>query len=174
MNNFISDHRPIILKWTHGDLGHGIPFKFNRVWLEDPKFGALVRDVWYMDKERDISPMVNILEKLRALKVEVKTWERRKSTQMKKDLKDIYVALDSLSPQLLMHNPPGALRDNIHSLELKRKHILQIRETTWHLKSRAIWIQEGDRNTNFFHRFSNHRRKINSIWEITDAEGNMV
>jgi hypothetical protein len=26
----------------------------------------------------------------------------------------------------------------------------------------------------FFHHFSNHRRNINSIWEIKDDEGNLV
>lgn len=45
------------------------------------------------------------------------------------------------------------------------------RETTWELKSRAIWVREGDRNTKFFHCFANCRRQKNSIWEIYDAYG---
>lgn len=80
--------------------------------------------------------------------------------------------LDAMCPQMRMHNPPASLRNHIQSLELKRKQILQIKETTQLLKSRDIWFREGDRNTKFFHKFSNHRRKINSIWEITDAEDN--
>lgn len=118
--------------------------------------------------------MLNILGKLRDLKVVVKEWDGRKRSQMKKYLKDISDELDILCPQLLQHNPLASLRASIHSVERKRKHILQVREATWHLKSRAIWIWEGDRNTKFFHRFSNHRRKVNSIWEIIDTEGNRI
>lgn len=59
-------------------------------------------------------------------------------------------------------------------MELKRKQILHNKELMWCLKSRAIWIREGDRNKKKIHRFANHRRKVNSIWEITDAEWNRV
>lgn len=45
-------------------------------------------------------------------------------------------------------------------------------ENTWHLKSCTIWIQEGDKNTKFLPCYVNHRRKVNTIWEISDVEGN--
>lgn len=31
VNNYISNHRPIILHWRHGDLRYGMPLKFNWV-----------------------------------------------------------------------------------------------------------------------------------------------
>jgi len=30
----------------------------------------------------------------------------------------------------------------------------------------TIRMKEGDRNTNFFHRYENYRRKINLIWHV--------
>jgi hypothetical protein len=33
------------------------------------------------------------------------------------------------------------------------------------------WYCQGDHNTQFFHSWANHRRKINSICSITDAQG---
>eukprot|EP00253_Pinus_taeda_P031081 PITA_31081 len=44
-------------------------------------------------------------------------------------------------------------------------------EATWRLKSRAIWLKEGDKNTNFFHKFANSRREKNTIWRISDGKG---
>jgi hypothetical protein len=47
-------------------------------------------------------------------------------------------------------------------------------ESKWRLKSRAIWIREGDNNTNFFHKFASYRRIVNSIWEIKNQNGHLV
>lgn len=55
------------------------------------------------------------------------------------------------------------VRNQICALELKKKDILHKMEMTWHLKSRAIWIREGDKNNIFFHHYANHKRKVNSI-----------
>jgi hypothetical protein len=34
-------------------------------------------------------------------------------------------------------------------------------------------LKSGDRNTNFFHKFIEHRKKYNTIWDILDNEGNL-
>ncbi|CAA0806634.1 DNAse I-like superfamily protein, partial [Striga hermonthica] len=39
-------------------------------------------------------------------------------------------------------------------------------EQFWRAKSRALWIQAGDRNTRFFHAFTAQRRKRNSILRL--------
>eukprot|EP00253_Pinus_taeda_P006521 PITA_06521 len=106
------------------------------------------------------------------LKTEVKQWERKKQEEWRKDLATIEEELKVLHKQVTIHSLPPIVREKIHALELGKKKILQIRETTWRLKSRALWIKEGDKNTKFFHRFSNHRRKLNTIWQIKDGEGN--
>jgi hypothetical protein len=36
-------------------------------------------------------------------------------------------------------------------------------EINWRRKSRALWLQEGDKNTTFFHRIANSNRRSNSI-----------
>ena len=42
------------------------------------------------------------------------------------------------------------------------------------LKSRVLWLVEGDRNTKFFHMYASHRKNINTIFEIKNGQGNMV
>lgn len=65
------------------------------------------------------------------------------------------------------------IRNHIWILEKRKQKILEEEETTWSLKSRALWLREGDKNTKCFHRFANKRREANAIWEIMDELGNI-
>ena len=45
--------------------------------------------------------------------------------------------------------------------EFKRWALLE--EISWRQKSREIWLKDGDRNTGFFHKMANSRRRGNQI-----------
>jgi hypothetical protein len=47
-------------------------------------------------------------------------------------------------------------------------------EILWRQKSRVQWLKEGERNTKFFHRSMVHRRYINRITKLEDAQGNHI
>jgi hypothetical protein len=50
----------------------------------------------------------------------------------------------------------------------KIKYILDYEETKWRLKSRSIWLKEGDDNTKKFHNYSKQCKMFNTIWELKD------
>lgn len=58
-----------------------------------------------------------------------------------------------------------------HSLEAKQQYFLAKDESLWRLKSRAVWIFEGDTNTIFFHHYANYIKSLNSIWALTNPKG---
>jgi hypothetical protein len=60
---------------------------------------------------------------------------------------------------------------HIKVLEEKRKKFLLDEEETWRQKSRAIWLQQGDQNTKFFHHYASHRKNRKLLWEIKDEAG---
>jgi hypothetical protein len=49
--------------------------------------------------------------------------------------------------------------------------ILRFDGETWSLISQSIWLQSGDKNTKYFHKFVEHKRLTNTIWVLTDLEG---
>eukprot|EP00253_Pinus_taeda_P018078 PITA_18078 len=131
INSFIFDHRPITLQWGKRGYKKGLPYKFNRVSLEDEELNDLVKNIWSANSSKEIiSPSQHLLDKLHELK--------------------------------------------IRDLEKKRHKLLGIEEATWRLKIRALWLKEGDRDTKFFHRFTNNRTDTNLIWDIQVDSGNKL
>lgn len=56
-------------------------------------------------------------------------------------------------------------------LEGKNKYIMEKEVKEWRLKSQAIWLAERNKNPKFFHNHSIHINNVNTIWEISEADG---
>lgn len=67
--------------------------------------------------------------------------------------------------------PTNDHSDELTTLITKSRNILKEREETWRLRSKAIWLKEGDDNSKFFHKFANGRKAINTIWKLTNEQG---
>lgn len=59
-------------------------------------------------------------------------------------------------------------------LESRKQHLLLLDEESWRLKSWALWLKSGDKNTEFFQNFANSRRNFNTIWDIVDSTGRVL
>jgi glycyl-tRNA synthetase beta subunit len=66
------------------------------------------------------------------------------------------------------------LKATILDKEKRKLYLLKQEEETWRQKSRVRWLAAGDRNTKFFHAFTNSRKKINTIWDITKEDGTVI
>ena len=64
-------------------------------------------------------------------------------------------------------------KERLLQLKAKRGKFLKQKEETLRKKSRGIWLQVGDNNSNFFHRLTNQRRLTNSILEIKIEKGDI-
>lgn len=62
-------------------------------------------------------------------------------------------------------------KEKIIQLQVRKKELLNFEEESWHLKIRGVWLAAGDSNTRYFHNFANHRRIINSIWDLNSMNG---
>ena len=59
----------------------------------------------------------------------------------------------------------------VNRLKWEINGLLIKEEKMWKQRSRALWLQEGDQNTNFFHNRASHRYKRNRIEELKKEMG---
>jgi hypothetical protein len=65
----------------------------------------------------------------------------------------------------------GSRQQQLKLFEAERNKILLADEALWRQRCRAKWIQCGDLNNKFFHRYASSSRNKNHIWDIVDESG---
>lgn len=174
INSFLTDHNPVCLQFEeHKDLNH-FPFEFNHAWLLELDFNLLVRSTWKsMILWKDISAMNLIVTKLKKLKEAVASWQKEKRKKIQAEYRDLEQNLTDVFQRYPSQIFTPEDKELIMSLEKRKVEILKSEEESWRLKSRAVCLKSEDRNTKFFHKFAEHRKKYNIIWDILDNEGDL-
>jgi hypothetical protein len=113
-------------------------------------------------------------QKLKITKLAIKQWEKNlscplhlKVLEKQKQLEEIQIEIE-----ISEVHPTNLKREK----EAHREYIkaIQEEETMWRLKSRSLWLKEGDKNTTFFHKQAKMRQWINNIKEIKDQAGETI
>jgi endonuclease/exonuclease/phosphatase family metal-dependent hydrolase len=161
----LSDHFPIVLEC--GDFSRSRrPFRFENMWLKADGFKERVKE-WWNSYTFYGTPGYIMACKLKALKVDLKKWNEEvfgnvgvKINKLMSELVELD-ALADLRPltEVEIQKKVGIVAD------LERTSLLE--EISWRQKSRALWLQEGDKNTKFFHRLANSNRRYNSISSLS-------
>lgn len=171
----VSDHYPISLSCNNFPVRSGYPFKFNRIWLEDPEYTCLVEDIWRQDPEPMHSELWDSFHhKMQKIKTMTKSWEREKKCRHRAEYRRIQAEMEVIIESFTHTYPDEQTLESLKCLGNRKRELLRIEESTWRLKSRALWLAEGDRNTKFFHKCASERRSKNAIWRIKSADGSIV
>jgi hypothetical protein len=104
------------------------------------------------------------------LKSWVKIWLAEKKHKEIKSYEKLEAEIALLIKQSLDIGHNTELGTRLKLLESERNKLLMEEEERWRLKSRATWIQCGDKNTKYFHNFASHRRNKKHLWEIKDDQ----
>jgi len=160
----ISDHLPIYFEIRGGiDKPKG-PFKFNSSWLKNASYPCMVTDFW---KSHPPNARGHIAEgfshNLKEQKRLSKMWAHNKRVQDDQTLRDTEAEI------VVYENNQGGVftsieqKEKLTSIYSKRYKILKDREEPWILRSREIWLLEGDDNMKFYHKFANIQKAITQL-----------
>jgi hypothetical protein len=170
-----SDHNPIVLELSGRVCWAPSPFKFFEGWLKDPEYQALVRKFWTpLGPKQTSHATILFLENLKKVKHATISWAHEKKLKEDWELLNIEKMLLEWQgdPDRGFCSREG--KDELVHLELRRRTILAEKEALWRLKSCVIWLACGDENTKFFHSFAKGKKLTNTIWGLTQGDGQLV
>ena len=145
---YASDHRPILLMFDpNGEFVRWKwkPFHFEEMWLVDRGYGDIVKKAWKAWPRGQL--MYRVVTKIKKCKRMLHSWSKDHFGSVKdqiKKKKELLWKTEEVSAKGGDHNMVVQLRRELNVLLDKENRM-------WLQRLRALWLAEGDRNTNFFH-----------------------
>ena len=83
----LSDHHPILLEGDNCFVRDPLPFRFENMWLKKESFKTLINDWWRSFEIRGIGSYI-LIEKLKALKGQLRTWNKNSFGKVEEQKKE--------------------------------------------------------------------------------------
>jgi hypothetical protein len=166
------DHCPIMLQIEKKNEKPPSPFKFNHACLEEDEFKALITSNWkrFYPLVGD-SAMLQFASNLKRGKKLAAVRGKQKKEENQVALRKLELDIVSLFTQNATSVFSVEELESLRGLERKKKKLLELEKTIWRFKSRAIWLEKGDNNNNFFDMYASHRELVNMIWDLDTLDG---
>ena len=150
-----SDHCMFCLQWdrnTRSRMRTGKLFRFEAMWLHDPRCLEVVSEAW----ERGLSFLTSFLIQnyLQSCREALKHWNKVEFGHVGCRISALRTHLQRLEQHSDQHG------EEIRSVRKELSSWLDTEKVTWQQRSRNVYLVAGDRNTQFFHvKASNRNQK---------------
>ncbi|KAJ1279149.1 hypothetical protein BS78_04G132900 [Paspalum vaginatum] len=160
----VSDHCPLILGLKVCTRGKR-RFHFESFWPKLPGFADAVKQNWEAPVASSC-PVERLFMKLKRLSIGLQKWSHRKVGNVKMQLavaKEILHRLEIARDSRSLSQGEDWLRKK---LKLHCLGLASLERTIARLRSRVLYLREGDANTAFFHQQARYRKKKNFIAKL--------
>lgn len=140
------------------------PFRFEHMWLLHDGFSELVKECWKGD--------LDFKEALESFTNDVKVWNKNVFGNVHKEKKRLMARIDGIQKKMANSNHPlYHLQDLERKLQNELDDLLKKEEVLWYQKSKDNWINDGDRNTKYYHIKTVARRKKCRVEMLRNNDG---
>ena len=165
-----SDHRPVTVYVQGTDRamrhqGNGQSgFRFEAKWLQEEGCEEVISNAWYTAHLRGEN---SLSQKLRRVAGDLKSWDTNILGDLEKRIKAIKVELEKTRRAPINQ---GTI-DREHILREKLERLEQQQDMFWRQRAHVKCLQDGDKNTAFFHACASERKKKNTIRRLRRDDG---
>lgn len=166
-----SDHCCLVVEGLKGSNSRNHKrraFQYENMWRRDPSYRQVVNSVCY-NSDRP-STLNQLSAQLGSISSSLSSWEKNSFGSVKKEMSLLRSELESIRRSSLHSGPSRRER----FLMSKISELLSREEIMMKQRSRIAWLQEGDRNTAFFHAKARERAQSNRILALKKEDGSIV
>ncbi|GMI97500.1 hypothetical protein like AT1G43760 [Hibiscus trionum] len=165
LSHSFSDHCPLLLntKSGHSMNKKTWHFRFEASWLLEESCEEEVNNLWLTFRG-------GFLERLHFTCNGLDAWFKKIRKEKRITKKDLTEKLERLNNLIPTDDILGDILDTKVALNFE----LDRDELYWEQRVRSNWLQHGDKNSAYFHRFASQRRQKNCIKGLQDSEGEIV
>ncbi|XP_028769381.1 uncharacterized protein LOC114726829 [Neltuma alba] len=158
-----SDHHPLLFNFSgQQTVWVERPFRFEAMWLKHPDFKNFMEKKWNKGEE-----MVKALE---SLKEALRVWNKEVFGDLRKRKNKLLARIGGIQQSLGKSRNPF-LDELSQELQQELMELLLQEEIFWFQKSWGEWMENGDRNTHYYHLKTLNRRRRNRIVMLKDEYG---
>jgi hypothetical protein len=139
------------------------------MWLKAPGFVDKVR-AWWSSYSFDGTPSFVLTQKLKALKGDLKVWNKQVFGDVGVKRQQLECELQLLEEKESESSLSDDDRCRREECKIELEKVARMEEASWRQKSRVLWLKEGDNNTKFFHKMANSHRRYNYM-ERVEVDG---
>ncbi|XP_060964883.1 uncharacterized protein LOC133033858 [Cannabis sativa] len=159
-----SDHCPILLDVViHNIVPGNRKFRFENCWLREPLCYQVVKECW------EEYYLVGIQEKIQRCGELLSVWGKDYSGNFASRIK----YWRNEVRRWKQGRDPDAIT-KYKEAETELFEVLTQKEVFWRQRSKQLWLQEGDKNSKFFHATASSRRRMNAIDKLQCEDGRWV
>ncbi|XP_074371315.1 uncharacterized protein LOC141712322 [Apium graveolens] len=156
-----SDHLPLYLQLNKQVyVPRNKRFKFENVWLREKECFWLVKNSWESMEGK------HIIDKISYCCFRLEEWGGGTSREFKRKLIECREKLRRLRSR----RDVMGIQD-YNAMRWEYLNLLERKEIYWRQRAKQFWLQEGDQNTRFFHRYASMRKNSNSFRRIKNENG---
>ncbi|CAL1354334.1 unnamed protein product [Linum trigynum] len=162
-----SDHHPILT--SIGSQGVNVsfdrPFRFEAAWLSNNDFDTQVADGWDQQASLPVA-----LEKLAT---SLSQWSKSTFGNIFHKKRRLLSRIQGIQDKVANNFSRGLYKLQT-KLERELDQVLEQEEVYWFQRSREKWVQQGERNTGYFHQQAIIRRRKNKIDSLKGPNGEWI
>ncbi|CAL1355748.1 unnamed protein product [Linum trigynum] len=162
-----SDHHPILTSTGIQGVQSNLirPFRFEAAWLTNQDFDNQVEGAWNLQ-----APLPAALAELAT---SLNHWNSSVFGNILRKKRRLLARIQGIQERVASSFSPGLYKLQA-KLEKELEEVLEQEELLWFQRSREKWVQQGERNTGYFHQQAIIRRRRNKIDSLRNTNGEWV